>query len=104
MARDIKVIVTLSGESSTADLRITTANGRWSKSEPGGADKVFKAKNGPYRVVGTSTELLRDGGGNRVGRFANFVPDTVADKATGQGLSDDAGTAITWKVDGILNV
>jgi hypothetical protein len=104
MARDITVIVKLSGENSTAGVQITTANGRWSKSEPGGADKVFKTKHGPYRVIGTSTELLRDGGGNRVGRLANFVPDTVVDKSTGDGLSDDAGTAITWKVDGILNV
>jgi len=74
------------------------------KSEPDGADNVFTTKRGSYRVLGgNSFEMLRPGGGKRVGRLANFDPDTIADKATGQGLSDDAGSALSWKIDGIID-
>lgn len=102
MARSITVVVTLIGEHmKSAGVELRTSTKTWSKSEPGNVDAVFRTKSGSYRVFGTSTELLKPGGGARVGRLAELNPDTVADKATGQGISDDVGSAVMWKVDGI---
>ena len=106
MARSITVLVTTVGNSPNhAGIEVNTANKTWVKAERSGADKVFKAKTGPYRVLGGSAfEMLRVGGGARVGRLQSFDPDTVTDGATGQGLSDDTGSALSWKVNGIVDI
>ena len=105
MARGITVIVkTTDNDAQSAGVEVNTGTGRWEKFEAGGANDVFQTKNGPYQMVGSTFELARDGGGLRVGKFVNFDPETVTDRMEGEGLSDDIGTAISWKVNGIAEV
>ena len=103
MPRTVTLAVTLSDNSgATATVQLKVGNGRWSKTEPGGANAVFQVTDGPYDVKGgTAVELLRAGGGKRVGRFADLDPLNVGPKGSGTGLSDDAASAFVWKVTAI---
>lgn len=91
-----------------AGLEINAKARNWRRNETPSAAKIFKAKNGLYRVLkdtsglGSVTELLGLSM-KRVGKLLNFDPSLVVNGATGQGLSDDTGRAINWKVDGISN-
>ena len=107
MARSITVLVETAGDHKKAGLEIETANKGWEKFEAGGANNVFKTKKGTWRKLSGgggafTTELLKPGGGTRVGVLRNFDPDTVGEGTSGQGLSDEAGTALTWRVDKII--
>ena len=109
MARSITVLVRTDGEDGkNAGLDINTGTTSWEKFESGGANHVFTTKKGPYRFVGSGgsgdTELLKPGGGTRVGMLDSFNPDTVKEGDTGQGLSDEAGRSLTWRVDKIAEI
>jgi hypothetical protein len=104
MPRSITVlVVTVGANPKRAGLEINT-RGTWIKSEPGGADHVFRTRDGPYREIGGHMEMLRTGGGNRVGILRNFDPDTTTTGSTGQGLSDDTGSALTWTTERIIEI
>jgi hypothetical protein len=109
MARSITVLIKMDGTGGkNAGLEINAGTKRWEKFESGNANHVFTTKKGPYRFVGSGgsgdTELLRDGGGKRVGMLDSFNPETVAEGADGQGLSDEAGNSFTWRVDKIADI
>lgn len=109
MSRSITVLVTTTSENpKTAGLEIRVGATTWEKFEPGGVDDVFKIKRGNYTFKGSggtgTTELVRPGGGKRAGALYNFNPDSVTEGDTGQGLSDDAGSGLTWKADKIINI
>ena len=95
MARSITLVVKLVDRNHAAGVEMNTGSSGWKKTEPGGSNKVFKTTSGSFRTIGTQTELLRPGGGLRVGRLENFDAGSVKNGASGQGLSDEAGTAVT---------
>ncbi|MBO9110004.1 hypothetical protein J5288_14900 [Agrobacterium sp. S2/73] len=104
MPRDITVIVKLAGGSRSAGLHVKTADTSWEKSESNGANDVFRTKRGHYRIVGETLELIAPGSGHRVGKLVQLDPRAVTDGRSGSGLSDEAGTSVTWKVEGILEL
>ena len=104
MARQISLLITLADKSHNAGLSIFTATSTWDKSEAGGLNNVFKIKSGPYRMLSSDAlEIMRPGGGLRVGRLAGFDPTKVVEGAHGSGLSDDAGEAIFWTVNAVFD-
>ncbi|WP_299822174.1 hypothetical protein [uncultured Jannaschia sp.] len=107
MARDVTVIVTQqqdAGNPLVVGLQLLTDKKTWSRSSGQDDDKVFKPKQGPYRTIGDITELLQTDSSQRVGQLKPLILDTVADGATGQGVSDTSGSAIAWEVKGILEL
>jgi hypothetical protein len=109
MAQHVAVVVTTQDAATDrAGLNLITGDRNWSKSEPGGADKVFTNRSGSYRVLsgggGNATTELIGAGSRRAGVLRGLDPATVANGATGSGLSDDTGRALSWKVDGITDV
>lgn len=103
MNKSVKIAVDLTDNSgATATVNFNISAGTWQKTEPQGGNLVFKTSSGPYIVKGGSaTELLKPGGGTRVGRFTNLDPASVQANGSGQGLSDDAGASLAWKVSSI---
>jgi len=102
MPRSVTVIITRVDTGQHATVEFRTNGQSWTKAELGGESNVFHAKKGSYRVLGASTEMLSVGA-FRVARLENIDPETTPNLQHGSGISDDVGSAVTWKVDGILN-
>ena len=109
MSRSITVLVTATNEDrKSAAFQIGLGATSWEKFEQQGAIEVVKTKKGNYLFRGAggtgTTGFLRPRKGRRLGALYSLNPDQVAEGATDRGLSDDAGSGLTWKGDKIIDI